>query len=94
MIEQEAKVSKNRELVLKKLENFLATIKIGRCKYCKIEMSTGGSTLADANGWHCPKCKHEEIEMGSYSLGGRNGPILNCKCQNCLKTAKEKKHAN
>ena len=53
------------------------------CKYCRISMVPCGSSLADANGWQCPHCGHEEVEMGSYSLSGRETPISHCRCSNC-----------
>lgn len=56
---------------------------IGFCPYCNIQMSAGGSSLADANGWQCPECQHEEVEMGSYKLSGSQGPVLTCRCENC-----------
>ena len=53
------------------------------CEYCNIEMDPGRSTLAEANGWHCTTCKHEEVEWGSYKLAGSKGLVLPCRCKNC-----------
>lgn len=84
-IDQEVLVGLDRRRALDGLEKFLTLISMGRCKYCKIQMNPSGSTLADVNAWHCLGCGHEEVEMGSYSLGGRENPIQNCRCKNCIK---------
>lgn len=88
-MDQEVLAGPDRKQVLDRLERFLTIIKIGRCEYCKIQMNPSGSTLADANAWHCPRCGHEEVEMGSYSLSGRKEPIRRCRCKNCAKEARE-----
>jgi hypothetical protein len=50
------------------------------CEYCHIAMEPIG--MGVCNGWRCPNCKHEEVEMGSWKLA--NEPvILPCNCSNC-----------
>jgi len=53
------------------------------CPYCKIEMCPSGHSSGVCNGWSCSKCEHEEPEMGSWALGGRQS-IGECFCKNCL----------
>ena len=54
-----------------------------KCEYCKIEMDPVGHSSGLCNGWRCPKCGHEEPEMGSYALEGRPEGDLSCYCNNC-----------
>jgi hypothetical protein len=50
------------------------------CGYCHIAMEPIG--MGVYNGWRCPNCKHEEVEMGSWKLAGEP-TILRCGCCNC-----------
>lgn len=54
----------------------------GICKYCKVDMKPGGSSLTEANGWMCEQCGHEEVESGSWKLAGEPCITL-CQCVNC-----------
>jgi len=58
------------------------------CPYCNIELEPTGHSSMICNGFTCPKCGHEEPEMGSYSLAGRPPVDLRCYCNNCKKERK------
>ena len=55
-----------------------------KCKYCGVMMNAVG--LDFANGWQCPVCGHQEVEMGSAKIGGHYKEAISfqCQCNACI----------
>ena len=50
------------------------------CRYCTVAMEPIGMRVC--NGWKCPSCGHEEVEIGSWKIVGEQ-PIISCNCKGC-----------